>query len=239
MEIWLGLLAAVWAILLFGGFVLGSDNPEKTYRMPLNARLSSSFALVIAGWCWVLAVGTKPGDFALFIALGMTFGFIGDLCMASVIPLPQPALGGIGAFGVGHVFYIIAMLTFGNSYGLDSPVSRWLALVIWWLIGLGGWYIVVGRKGKPDALRLAALPYALLLSSIAGFASGLAVQSGGFSFLAIGAALFLFSDLLIAAQLFSGLNFRHIGDVIWLTYGPAQFLIVYSIINALAVSGAS
>ena len=35
-------------------------------------------------------------------------------------------------------------------------------------------------------------------------------------------------DLILAAQLFSGLAFPLIGDVIWLTYGPAQALIVYA-----------
>ena len=46
---------------------------------------------------------------------------------------------------------------------------------------------------------------------------------------ALGAALFLLSDLLLAAQLFNGVKFRLIGDVVWMLYGPAQMLIVYSI----------
>ncbi len=36
-----------------------------------------------------------------------------------------------------------------------------------------------------------------------------------------GGALFLASDLILAGQLFSALSFPLIGDVIWLTYGPA------------------
>jgi hypothetical protein len=51
--------------------------------------------------------------------------------------------------------------------------------------------------------------------------------------LAVGAALFLLSDLILAAELFNGLHFPLIGDVVWLTYGPAQMLIVYSMIGAL------
>ena len=47
--------------------------------------------------------------------------------------------------------------------------------------------------------------------------------------LALGGALFLLSDLILAGDMFSGLYFPLIGDVIWLTYGPAQMLIVYSI----------
>ncbi|MBI5669683.1 MAG: hypothetical protein HZC41_16925 [Chloroflexi bacterium] len=44
------------------------------------------------------------------------------------------------------------------------------------------------------------------------------------------------SDLILAGELFSGINFPLIGDVMWLTYGPAQMLIVYSMIGgALAL----
>ncbi len=76
------------------------------------------------------------------------------------------------------------------------------------------------------------------LASTAGFASGLALQAGGFTPLAIGAALFLLSDLILAAQLFNNLRFRFIGDIVWLTYGPAQMLIVFSVYTALLVTGA-
>ena len=52
---------------------------------------------------------------------------------------------------------------------------------------------------------------------------------------AVGAALFLASDLILAAQLFNDLRFPLISDVVWLTYGPAQMLIVYSAGTALAL----
>jgi hypothetical protein len=84
-------------------------------------------------------------------------------------------------------------------------------------------------------LHYAALPYALLLSSTAGFATGLALNSGLFIPLALGCALFLLSDLIIAARLFNGVYFRLIDDVVWLTYGPAQMLIVYSVGAAMGV----
>jgi len=66
-----------------------------------------------------------------------------------------------------------------------------------------------------------------LLASTAGLAAGLAVQSSAFLPAALGGALFLASDLILAGQLFNGLSFPLIGDVIWLTYGPAQALLVY------------
>jgi hypothetical protein len=98
----------------------------------------------------------------------------------------------------------------------------------WLLVGLVGWYLVVFRGQEVTMLHWAALPYALLLASTAGFATGLALQSSHFVPLALGAALFLLSDLILAGELFSGLKFPLIGDVIWLTYGPGQALIVYA-----------
>src|SRR5690606_6901281 len=79
-----------------------------------------------------------------------------------------------------------------------------------------------------------ALPYALLLSATAGLPTGPALQDSRFIPLAPGGALFLLSDLILAGDMFSGMTFRMIGDVIWLTYGPAQMLIVYSIGAVLA-----
>ena len=32
-------------------------------------------------------------------------------------------------------------------------------------------------------------------------------------------------------------NFRSVGDVVWLTYGPAQMLIVFAVNSALFVVG--
>jgi YhhN-like protein len=138
---------------------------------------------------------------------------------------------------LGHVSYLVALLTFANAHGLNAPAPRWIALAIWLLIGAAGWYLVVFRGQKATALHWAALPYALLLASLAGVATGLALQSALFVPLAIGAALFLLSDLILAGELFAGLSFPLIGDVIWLTYGPAQALIVYSVASALRIAG--
>jgi len=47
----------------------------------------------------------------------------------------------------------------------------------------------------------------------------------------------LISDLILAAQLFNDLQFHSIGDIVWLTYGPAQMLIVFAVNSALLVIG--
>ncbi len=235
---WLIALAVLWALFLFGGFLFGTPDVAFSHRMPLWTRLASSFMLVVAGWSWfIFSRGQQVNRYALLIGLGMTFGFLGDMFLASVLPAPDRVLTGIGSFAVGHIFYILALVWFGSRFDLNEPVPRWGMLALWWLIGLAGWFFVVFRGQEPTIVHWVALPYALLLASTAGLGSGLAVQDRRFVPLAIGGALFLLSDLILAGDMFSGLYFPLIGDVVWLTYGPAQMLIVYSIGTAWEKAG--
>ncbi len=220
-------LVGLWAVLLFGGFALGKEWDDHTRRMPVWTRMASSLTLVITAWALFMFTLNQPiTPYALLIAIGMSSGFIGDLFMAGLIKLGDRVLGGIGAFGIGHAAYIAALLGFGGQFGFDDASARWGAWIFWLILGAVIWYVVVYRGAKHTALHYASLPYALLLASTAGFATGLALQTSVFIPVAIGGALFLSSDLLIAATLFNGLHFRLVDDVIWLTYGPAQMLIV-------------
>jgi hypothetical protein len=216
-------LLLAWATLLFGGFAVGSDG------IPTVARMGSSLVLVVAAWAWYGFVRSTPvSPYALLIAFGMTFGFTGDLFMANLMPVGDRMLGGMGAFGVGHACYITAFLTRGSRVGLTLPVARWSALAIWLTAGVVGWYLIVFPNAKPPALAWGALGYVLLLATAAGCASGLAVQARALWPLAVGAALFFISDLMIALGQFAEVHSKALDAAIWLTYGPAQALIVYS-----------
>jgi len=230
-------LFAVWAVLLFGGFVFGPTTSDRTRRMPTWTRMGSSLILVVTAWLWYAFTRQSPvGTYALLIAVGMSCGCLGDLVLASVIPLREPVLGGILAFGLGHVAYLVAAILLGNHFRMAAPLPRFSMLTAWLLIGLAGWYMVILRGHKPSTLHWASLPYALLLASVAGLFSGLALQSPAFLPAALGAALFLVSDLILANQLFNGRTFPLVGDIVWLTYGPGQALIVASVAAALQVA---
>jgi hypothetical protein len=231
---WLVALLILWAFFLFGGFAAGSGDPGR--RMPTWTRMASSATLVVAAWSWfAFARGTAAQSYALFIACGMTFGFLGDLFLAGLLPGGRNVLGGIAAFAAGHLFYIIAFLRFSSQTGLTDPGRRWPVLVAWLLVAVVGWFLVVYRgSAEHTVLHWAVLPYALLLATTAGLATGMALQDPRFAPLAVGGALFLLSDLILAGEMFGGLSFPLIGDVVWLTYGPAQALIVYSVAAALA-----
>jgi hypothetical protein len=49
---WFIALLILWAGLLFGGFIFGKPDAKRERRMPAWTRMTSSVALVIAGWIW-------------------------------------------------------------------------------------------------------------------------------------------------------------------------------------------
>lgn len=234
---WLIALGVIWAALLFGGYLGSQPSRPSGCRIPVRNRLLSSLILVVAAWSWAVFIREAPAaGFALLIAVGMTFGFLGDLLMAGFLSIGDRTLSGMAAFGLGHIVYIAAGLRFGNQSGLDSFVPRLVGWLLWLFVGFLGWYLVVYRGAPPSFMRWSALPYSLLLASTAGVATGLALQHVGFVPFALGAGLFLLSDFLIAVRLFVGRSLGRISldDLIWLTYGPGQMLIVYSVWFAAA-----
>jgi hypothetical protein len=235
-QIYLAILLIVWAMFLFGGFVFGSPGSER--RMPVWTRLASSAVLVVAGFSWaILSRGTPAAGYGVLIAAGMFLGFFGDLSLANLFLSGRKAqLAGIGAFALGHLCYIPAIWLLGQDLGLTSTTARLGALTAWWFFGALGWYFVVFRPASTGSLRWIVLPYALLLATTAGVASGLALLDPAFWPLALGAVLFLISDMILGGNWFSGLEFPYIHDVIWLTYGPGQMLIVFSVGAAIAAS---
>ena len=74
----------------------------------------------------------------------------------------------------------------------------------------------------------ASLPYTLLLAGTTGCGLALALQNGRLCGYGLGGILFLFSDFVIGWNLFIG-SLPHVNDIVWLTYGPAQMLIVNSV----------
>ena len=230
-RFWFLSLLVMWAMLLFGGFLVGPTRDQRRIARP--ARLGSSFLLVVAGWSWVwVTAGSVYAPYALFMAVGITFGLLGDLFFADVLlrSRSKSVMAGMAAFAVGHLFYIAGMAWLVNHWQLDAAMLRWGALLVAWLLGVVGWYGMV-RRGREQVslVHYVALPYALLLATTVGMAVGIALQVSGFWLLAAGALLFFLSDLILAGALFNDLQFPLLHDVVWLMYGPGQFLLVFSV----------
>jgi hypothetical protein len=225
-----GGLDLLWGGLLFGGYALGTPQGPHGTRIPVGVDLMSSLALVGAAWTWRSAAPKGPlRSFATRMALGMSLGAVGDVGMKIAVP------AGMAAFGAGHVAYIAAMLKLSDALGGTSLLRRYGSWGLWIGIGLVAWYLVVHlgpKSGTP--LAWAGLAYCLLLASTVGVAMGLTWQSARGAPLLLGAVLFLLSDLIIAMKLFNPPLFEAIpqpcrGDIIWLTYGPAQALLANAV----------
>ena len=221
-------------MFLFGGFLLGPTRNNR--RIPRWSRLASSLMLVIAAWSWrAFASDAFHQTYTTLIALGMSAGFLGDLFLANIFThsRSKSMMGGIGSFAVGHLFYIAGILLAARTLHLTNALIIGGSLLLFWLCAFVGWRMVVMRnvnrgKEKPTPLHWAALPYALLLASTAGLALALTLQSPAFWLLALGATLFLLSDLLLAEALFSYSSIPLHHDFVWLLYGPGQMFIVYN-----------
>jgi len=234
----------LWACLLLGGTLLSESVRGGTValwtvalgkdQILLVSHLGSSALLVAAGWIWFLGFNRSPaaGTCGLFAA-GMTLGAIGDCfnggVLQKLIPLPDPVLGGIAAFALGHIAYIWACVRVARQNGFHSGGKRLAAILFWQIFGIVAWFFVVyaGTNRGAALLVWPALPYSLLLAGTAGIASYLALEDRRFLLLAIGAVLFLASDLILAFRMFHG-EFAGATHAVWLAYGPAQMLIVYS-----------
>jgi YhhN family len=229
----------LWATTLIGGtlFLLRNADslPWPTRTVLLVSHLGSSLWLVAAAWVWFLGFSRSPAanTVALFLA-GMVLGTLGDFFNAGALqelaPLPDPTLGGIAAFALGHVCYIAGCRLVGQRVAFHSRAQFWGPIAFWQLFALVGWYLVVfrGARGGPGILVWAALPYSLLLAGVTGLTSSLALADRRFMALALGGILFLASDLILAFEMFRG-EFPNATHAVWLTYGPAQMLIVYSL----------
>ena len=98
--------------------ILGNQSGGHAAATATWAFMGSSLVLVATGWV-AFAVWRKSdaGRLATCIAIGMTLGAMGDFFNAGLldfIPLPDPVLGGIAAFGLGHVAYIAGCIGLGR-----------------------------------------------------------------------------------------------------------------------------
>jgi uncharacterized membrane protein YhhN len=164
------------------------------------------------------------GDAKPWVFAALVFGLIGDVgLMLSEGRSDPPFLIGLGAFLIGHGWYIVAFLRTG--------VRGWYVLSgLLVVAGIAGLALPAVLRG---AARSAGRPFAMIVAFYASALSAMTVLGVGTGLVtvAVGAVLFLISDTLIARQRFV----RPVpnGDVlIIVTYHLAQFLILVGLIRA-------
>ena len=235
-EILYALFGLEYALLAVG-LLMGKLNAEQTGRLPRPLRMLLSALLVVAAFLqWQFGARQTPVQtFAALILLGMAAGFVGDLIMARLIPVPNRLIFGILAFGVGHLFYIAAFL---SLIAQGSLARHWtLAAVPVVVLGfcVWAWYTQVRSPAAGTAINIGSLFYGLLFGATATLAIALFLHDARYLSVAIGVLSFMASEVILGNWVIRGHVWKGVNDVIWLAYVSGQMLIVYSVATAVNV----
>jgi uncharacterized membrane protein YhhN len=146
-------------------------------------------------------LGQDPSGLLLPFAAGLAFSMVGDV----LLMLPRERfLGGLGAFLLAHLAYIMAFNRGAQSIdGTAVVLALFAAAAAWWLFGriLAGLRASGRRKLQAPVLAYGTVITAMLVSAWRIF--GRANWSTGVAALvAVGALLFYLSDVLLAWERF-------------------------------------
>lgn len=162
-----------------------------------------------------------------WIVVGLVLSFIGDVLL---IWPNQYFLPGLVAFLLTHIAYLVA---FTRDCNFPARFMVWLA----YLAIAVGFYVFL-LPTVPSGLRIPVAIYAAFLSTMAGQAMGrfFALKNASAQSAAIGALLFLISDLLLAFHHFRQ-PLLYATILILLPYYLGQWLIASSIWSTRRVAG--
>ncbi|MFD6277432.1 lysoplasmalogenase [Streptomyces sp. NPDC060209] len=162
------------------------------------------------------AYAAARGGPRLLIA-ALLFGWGGDVLL---MPDADAAfLAGMGSFAVGHVCYL---WLFGRARVSPSAGLAYAAVLVT--------FVVLLWPGLPGELRIPLTGYSLLLTAMAWRAGALG------RYAALGGALFLLSDALIATGIADWPQLPAHGFWIMLTYLAAQYLLTWGALGGPADS---
>ncbi len=175
---------------------------------------------------------TVTGDarFAVLVIAGLVFGAVGDVLL-NLYKLvgkaeQQVFMGGMAAFFIGHLVYIVALLSHGiNALFVAVPVCAVLsAALLPWMLGR------INAEGK---IRIFGIVYMALIFLMLGCSAGLMVLQPfniGHLLFVIGAVFFALSDVILVFDLFGNHKYKSFRACNLAAYYLAQVLIALSII---------
>ena len=171
------------------------------------------------------AAGADIDDGKAWVVAALVFGLLGDigLMFSRDGRADPPFLAGLAAFLLGHVAYIGAFLSAG-VHGLRLLAGL---LVV---VGVAALALPAVLRG---AARAAGRDFALIVAAYAAVLAAMTALGIGTGIVAtaIGAALFLGSDTLLARQRFVA-PVKHGPLLVIVTYHLAQFLIVLGLVSS-------
>ncbi len=153
----------------------------------------------------------------LLALVGLWACALGDFLLSR--PGETTLKAGIGAFALGHVFYVLAFLV---VWPIGAPDALfWVVGVALLLLGLSTERWLSPHTGELRAVVRGYVVLILLMGITAALPGGPRV------WVLAGALSFVASDLILSTQLFLGRESRTAAHAIWALYWAAQALIMY------------
>lgn len=195
----------------------------------LCTKTLASVGFLLVGILCACATPLGPGrtSYTVFMLIGLILGLVGDVSLAYQEVFPRQKeryfLVGLGAFLMGHLFYIAAFAFLPQSGAL------WLLVAVLLFLAL----LCAQRFFRVDlgTMRLPVYAYAAVISIMAGLASGTAVGGQNLQgwLVCIAAWLFVFSDAVLALLYFGRPRGRWLTAANLASYYLAQLLLALSI----------
>ena len=227
MMLWIALSYAIISTLIF--IYVESKRNKPLFAWVLKALASFGFILVFVIGFYHRLNDSIPLEIGLFILLGLVCGLLGDLVLA-LRPL-QPKekdktiiVYGIMFFSLGHIFYLISLISYKEFGSLALILGIIMLTVILAMSKILGF-----EMGKA---RIPTFIYTFLIFMMVGeaiYVGHLDNYSTFSTYLIFGAILFAISDLILSPIYYKGDNRAFLVISNLLTYYAAQILIALSI----------
>jgi uncharacterized membrane protein YhhN len=225
--LWIALSYAILSTLIF--IYVESKKNKPLFAWVLKALASFGFILVFTIGFYQRLNDSIQLNIGLFILLGLVCGMLGDLVLA-LRPL-QPKekdktiiVYGIMFFSLGHIFYLITLISY-KEFGSLALILGLIMLPV--IIAMSK---VLGfEMGKA---RMPTFIYTFLIFMMVGeaiYVGHLDNYTTFSTYLIFGAILFAISDLILSPIYYKGDNRAFLVISNLLTYYAAQILIALSI----------
>jgi len=151
------------------------------------------------------------------IILALVFGWLGDIFLLKISNLLCFRLG-LASFLLGHIFYIVMMITYAQPFNIIVLIISVLVAVCY------GIFMFRMVKPTPD-MKIPVIAYETILFTMAVFALQLFLSQGGKfgAFVFAGSIFFVASDSMLALATFRK---KALNVPVMITYIAAQLLIV-------------
>lgn len=162
------------------------ERAETVWRLPVKTAASTGFVAI------AMAAGALDTWYGRWILVGLALAWVGDVLLA--LSSRRAFLGGLTAFLLGHVAYVIAFGVRGFRWVVVGVAAGGVALVA----------MVVWRWLRPhlDAEMVGPVAaYVVVISVMVAMAIGAGGYHGDVRIM-VGAGLFYLSDLFVARQRF-------------------------------------